>query len=270
MQEFFLNYFQQITIVQVLDICLVVLVLFFLFRSLKGSIAFNIFLGALIIYGLWAIVLRLDMPLMSEIMNRLVSIGMIGLIVLFQPEIRKFLVNIGRRSWLGKNGALATFLQSKSLKKYIMEEEVIHSIMTALKNMAKENLGATLVVSRANKFQIDTNTGIMINGLVSAPLLESIFAKTSILHDGAVLIDQEHIVAAKVILPVSNDLSLPHNLGLRHRSAVGASVDNEVIVIVLSEERKTLSLAKEGVLHIDVSPEEIKKELYKAFMGNMG
>ena len=199
--------------------------------------------------------------MMSEILDRLVSIGLIGLIVLFQPEIRKFLIILGRRTALGKNGFVSRLFQSNSLNKYIIEEEVIEEITQALKYFQDKKLGATLVIARSDKFEFDTNTGNMINGVVSTKLIESIFCKASPLHDGAMIIDKDIIVASGIVLPISNSNDLPSSIGLRHRSAVGATEHSDVMVIVVSEETSKLSIASHGKIKMDVPLEEIKKEI---------
>jgi uncharacterized protein (TIGR00159 family) len=266
MAQSFFYYFQSMTFIEWLDIILVVLLIVQLFRALRGSIAFNIFIGGLAIYILWWIVNKLKMPLMSEILDRMVSIGLIGLIVVFQPEIRKFLIVVGRRSPLGKNGFVNKFFQSNSLKKYIVEEEVIEEISQALKFLQEKKMGAILVIARSEKIEFDTNTGKLINGLVSAKLLESIFDKYSPLHDGAVLIDKDILVAAGVVLPISDSSDFQAGVGLRHRSAVGATEHSDVLVVVLSEETGKLSVALEGKLKSNLPMEEVKKEMYKAMI----
>jgi uncharacterized protein (TIGR00159 family) len=264
MKEDFLYYFTNITAIQIFDIILVLLIIFQLFRALRGSIAFNIFVGALAVYLLWFLVNKLQMPMMSEILDRLVSIGLIGLIVLFQPEIRKFLIILGRRTALGKNGFVSRLFQSNSLNKYIIEEEVIEEISQALTFFQDQKLGAILVIARSDKFEFDTNSGNMINGVVSTKLIESIFSKASPLHDGAMIIDKDIIIAAGVVLPISDSNDLPSSIGLRHRSAVGATEHSDVLVIVVSEETSKFSIASHGKIKMDVPLEEIKKEMYKA------
>ena len=154
-----LYYFRHCTAIEILDLVIVFLLVFQLFRALRGSIAFNIFIGTLVIYILWLVVNKLHMPFMSEILDRLVSIGLIGLIVVFQPEIRKFLITLGRRSPLGKNGFVSRLFQSNSLNKYIVEEEVIQEISEALDCLQDKKLGAILVIARSDRFEFDTNTG---------------------------------------------------------------------------------------------------------------
>ncbi len=247
-----------------LDVTLVLLLVFQLYRSVKGSIAFNIFIGALIIYILWRVIYWLEMPLMGEIFNRLVSIGLIGLIVLFQPELRKFLINLGRRP---TSGMFPRFFKTSGLKKYIAEEEIINETMEAIHKFIKEKVGATLVIARTDKYQLDTNSGVLINGLVSSELLNSIFSPDSPLKNGAVLIDNNQIIAAGITLPISDSQKMASHRGLRHRAALGAAEHGEVIAIAISEETQEVSVAKDKVLMESLSLEEVKKLMYEALVG---
>jgi Uncharacterized conserved protein len=267
MKEQFLSYFHDATIVRIIDIVLVLIIIIQLYRAFKRSVAFNIFIVAVIIYVLWVIVHKLDMPLMSEILNRMVSIGLIGLIVVFQPEIRKFLIIVGKRTPFGNNGFVSRLFQSNTLNKYIVEEEVIDEICQALRSLREKKLGAILVIARSDRFEFDTNTGKLINGLVSAKLIESIFAKTSPLHDGAVLIDKNNLIAAGVVLPISHRNDLPQHVGLRHRSGLGATENSDVMCVILSEETQEFSIASEGKLLMDIPLEDVKKEMYQAMIG---
>jgi diadenylate cyclase len=141
---------------------------------------------------------------------------------------------------------------------------VIEEITEALTYLQDKKLGAILVIACSDRFEFDTNTGKMINGIVSSKLIESIFVKSSPLHDGAVLIDKDNLIAAGVVLPISDNSNLPANIGLRHRSGVGASEHSDVLVVILSEETGKFSISKSGNLFQDIRLEEVKKEMYKA------
>jgi len=264
MQLAITEYFSGFTFIQVIDLLLVFLLVFQLYRSVKGSIAFNIFIGALIIYLLWRLVAWLEMPLMSEIVNRLVSIGLIGLIVLFQPELRKFLINLGRRP---TSGIFRRLFEKSGLKKYIAEEEIINETMEAIHKFIKEKVGATLVIARSDKYQLDTNSGVLVNGLVSSELLNSIFSVDSPLKNGAVLIDNNQLVAAGITLPISDSQKMAAHRGLRHRAALGAAENGEVIAIVISQETQEVSVALDKVLMESLNLEEVKKLMYEALVG---
>jgi diadenylate cyclase len=253
---------------EILDIILVILLLIQLYRTLRGTIAVSIFTGLLGIYILYNLIKLVEMPLLTEILNRIISIGMIGLIVVFQPEIRRFLINIGKNSPFSKNGLLSKFLQSSSLKKYVIEEESIENISRSIKYFLENKIGALLVICKSNNVDFDSNTGVMINGEVSSRLLESIFERNSPLHDGAVIIDKNSIIAARIVLPITEATSLPSRVGLRHRAAVGASEHSDVLVVIISEEKNNISYAEDGKLFTDVSLDQLKKKMYEAMIYN--
>ncbi len=264
----FQEIYSKLSFWEILDIVIVVLFLIQLYRTLKGSIAVNIFVGLLAIYILYSLIKFVEMPLLTEILNRIISIGLIGLIVVFQPEIRKFLINIGKTSPFSKNGLVTKFLQSSSLKKYEIEEDSINQISKAIKYFIDNKLGALIVISKSNKIDFDTNTGVVLNADVSGRLLESIFERNSPLHDGAVIIDKNTILAARVVLPITDATSIPSRVGLRHRAAVGASEHSDVLVIIISEENNSISYSENGMLTTDVNLDQLKKKMFDAMINN--
>lgn len=249
-----------------MDILLVIVLLFQLYRTLKGTIAVNIFISLLGIYILFNVVKLVEMPFLTEILNRIISIGLVGLIVVFQPEIRKFLINIGKNSMLSKNGIITKFFQSSSLKKYIIEEDSIEQISKSIKYFLENKIGALIVICKSPNIDFDTNTGVLINGIVTSRLLESIFERNSPLHDGAVIIDKNTILAARIVLPITDATSIPSRVGLRHRAAVGASEHSDVLVIIISEEKNNISYAEDGKLITNVSLDQLKKKMYDAMI----
>jgi uncharacterized protein (TIGR00159 family) len=260
------SYFKHHGLIHVIDIVIVLILIFQFYRALKGSIAFNIFLGILAFYIAYLVARALDMPLLNEILDRLVSIGLIGLIVVFQPEIRKFLIILGKRTALGKNGYISRMFQSNTFNKYVVEEDVINEVSDAIMYLLKRKLGAIIIIARSEKFEFDTNTGVLINGTVTAKLIESIFEKYSPLHDGAIIIDKNIIIGARIILPISESAEISSSVGLRHRSAVGATEHSDVLAIVVSEEKNFISISKNGKLYQNVALEEVKKEMYNAMI----
>ncbi len=264
----FTEIYAKLSFWEILDIAIVLLLLIQLYRTLRGTIAVSIFTGLTGIYILYNIVKLVQMPLLTEILNRIISIGLIGLIVVFQPEIRKFLINIGKSTPFSKNGLLTRFLQSSSLKKYVIEEESIEQISKSIKYFLENKIGALLVICKSNNVDFDTNTGVIINGEVSSRLLESIFERNSPLHDGAVIIDKNSILAARIVLPITDATSIPSRVGLRHRAAVGASEHSDVLVVIISEEKNNISYAEDGKLITDVSLDQLKKKMYEAMIYN--
>jgi uncharacterized protein (TIGR00159 family) len=257
-------YFSDFTWKDVIDISIVFLLIFQLYRSVKGSIAFNIFIGSLIIYVLSLITNKLDLKFTGGMVNRFIEISWVGLIILFQPEIRKFLINLGRRP---ASSFFKPFFKGSGIQKYHAEEEVINESMEAIHKFIEQKVGATLVIARSDKYQLDTNTGVLINGLVSSELLNSIHSPESPLKEGAVLIDNNQIVAAGITLPISDSQKMASHRGLRHRGALGAAESGEVIAIVVSQETQEVSVAKDKVLMEALNLEEVKKLMYEALVG---
>lgn len=252
-----LDLFIQIRIVDVIDILLVALLLFGLYRLLKGTAAISIFIGIVAIFLIWQLVKALQMELLTSILGAFVSVGFIALIIIFQPEIRRFLFTIGIHT---KNGRIKGlhFLRSKK-KSITLDSE---TLCNACNSMSAIKQGALIVITRENTLADIVLTGVTIDARISKPLIENIFFKNSPLHDGAMIITDNKIVAARCILPVTNNGEIPGHYGLRHRAAVGVSENNDCIVLVVSEETGNISLVKEG--HITtLKPETMKETLEK-------
>jgi diadenylate cyclase len=262
-----LNYFKDFRAITIVDITLAALLLFALYRSVKGTSAVNLLLGILLVNAVYAISRWLHMDLLSNILERVISVGLVGLIVVFQPEIRKFLINIARNSPVGKNGFLSKFFSTSSTVKTSTEEDSITHIGKALKYFVENKLGALLVFVKSNQLEYDGNGSVEINGLLTSKLLESIFEKSGPLHDGAVIIDKDRIQAAKVVLPLTDATNLPSTIGLRHRAAVGITEVSDVFVIVVSETTGIISYAEEGNLVRNVSIDEVKVKLFRELVG---
>jgi len=255
---------EQLRILNILDVLIVIFLIYELYRLLRGSLAFYILLGLVVVYLTFLLVRYLQMPLLTDIFQSLLNVGVIALIIIFQPEIRRFLLMIGKNTPFAREGFLKKFPWRifKPIKEADEEEHIIQFILTAVENMANSYTGALIVITNTYKLRFDTTTGVSIDGHISARLLESIFKKGSPLHDGAVIIANNRIVAAKVVLPVSENPDLPPRIGLRHRSAVGATEHSDALAIVVSEERGTISYAKAGKLYQNVTLEELREQLY--------
>lgn len=256
-----LDLFIQIRIIDIIDILLVALLLFGLYRLLKGTAAISIFIGIVAIFLIWQLVNALQMELLSSILGAFVSVGFIALIIIFQPEIRRFLFTIGIHT---KNGRIKglRLIRSKN-KNTTLDTE---TICQACASMALIKQGALIVITRENSLADIVLTGITIDARISKPLIENIFFKNSPLHDGAMIISDNKIVAARCILPVSNNNELPGHYGLRHRSAVGVSENNDCVVLVVSEETGIISLVKEGTI-TTLEPSNMKEVLEKELKG---
>ncbi|SEW38281.1 TIGR00159 family protein [Chitinophaga sp. YR573] len=266
MQEFFHLYGYRFNWLNILDLTIVIILVIQLYRLLKGSLAFNIFVGLLMIYLVYFIVERLRMPILTTILQSFINVGLIAIIIIFQPEIRKFLLVLGKKAPLSKDSFFTKLFLPDKFKSYKEEENIINEVITAVGRMAGSRTGALMVIANTYRVKFDTASSILLDSNINAKLLESIFAKASPLHDGALIIVGNKILAAKVILPVSENPDLPHRIGLRHRSAVGITEHSDNIAIIVSEERGTISYAQDGKLVQDISLEELKVKMYEVLV----
>ena len=248
----------------IIDIVLVALMLYYIYRLMKVSRSLNVFMGIMIFVVLWLVVSQvLEMRLLGSIMDKLVSVGVIALIILFQDDIRKFLYNLGAHErmrtitrFFGKDKAA----NSEELKKVIMP------IVMACLNMSKRKVGALIVLERNMPLDDVVATGELIDSSISQQLIENIFFKNSPLHDGAMIISDKRIKAAGCILPVSHDLDIPKELGLRHRAALGISQESDCVAVVVSEETGSITVAIKSELQIRLSAEKLESILTKEMM----
>lgn len=238
------------------DILLIAILLYWLYRLLRGTGAVKIFWGVFIIFIIWSIARFYHLTMFAGILGKIFSVGMIALIVIYQPEIRKFLTYIG-------NTRLTRFFDIRRNKKLRAEDysEDIDSITRACKHMSSTKTGALIIVARTTPLYDYLETGERIDSRISRELLENIFFKNSPLHDGAVIISRHRIAAARCILPVSHEEDLPTDLGLRHRSAIGATQLTDAIAIVVSEQTGQISLCKQGIITRNISPTELTQIL---------
>lgn len=226
-----------------IDITLVAILLYQVYKLLRGSIAMNIFLGILALYLVYLLVKALQMELLATILGQFMGVGVLAMIILFQPELRKFLLLIGRTTDLKNDGFL------KSLTRWgdqIEGDSGIQEVIEAANTLKATRTGALIVFSRDSELKFYAETGDRLDATVSKRLLLSIFNKQSPLHDGAVIIHQGRIRAARCVLPVSENDHLPPHFGLRHRSAVGMSELTDTLVMAISEESGQLILARNG------------------------
>ncbi len=256
-----LDLFIQIRIVDVIDILLVAVLLYALYRLLKGTAAISIFIGIVAIFLIWQLVNALQMELLSSILGAFVSVGFIALIIIFQPEIRRFLFTIGAQTRGGETKFFRFFRRKKQLVTLDTE-----TLCQACKSMSDIKQGALIVITRQNTMPDIVLTGVNIDAEISKPLIENIFFKNSPLHDGAMIITNNRITAARCILPVTNNNDLPGHYGLRHRAAVGISENNDCLVLVVSEETGTISLVKAGAI-TTLQPFTMKETLNKELNG---
>lgn len=244
-----------------IDIFLVALILYYVYRLMKESRSLNVFVGIIVFVLVWLFVSQvLEMRLLGSILDKLVSVGVIALIVLFQDEIRKFLYSIGAHQ--RARNILRIFSSSDNNSSRIERESIMPVVMACM-NMARNKVGALIVIERSTPLTDIIETGDRIDANVNQRLIENIFFKNSPLHDGAMIISKHRICAAGCILPVSHDVEIPKELGLRHRAAMGISQESDAIAIVVSEETGRISIAEKGTFHLRLSAEEMEMFLTK-------
>lgn len=243
----------------VIDIVLVALMLYYIYRLMKESRSLNVFIGIIVFVVVWLFVSQvIEMRLLGSIMDKLVSVGVIGLIVLFQEEIRKFLYSLGTHQ---RMQSLFKLFSGKRDNEIEEDKETIMPIVLACMDMAKGKVGALIVIERAIPLDDIVNTGDIIDARINQRLIENIFFKNSPLHDGAMIISKKRIRSAGCILPVSHSLDIPKELGLRHRAAMGISQDSDAIAIIVSEETGRISVAIKGEFRLRLSAEELESVL---------
>lgn len=248
--------FVPFTFIDFIDIILVAAIMFWIYRATRGTNAPYIISGIIMIYLMWVVVRTLNMELLSSILGQFVSVGVIALIIVFQPEIRRFLQMIGMRQ------KRFNFLTKFFSRHDETEINIVAPIVTACRDMAETKTGALIVIGRHSDLKLITEGGIALDAKISTPLLENLFFKNSPLHDGAVVIEGDRIVAAKCILPVTQS-EVPKSYGTRHRAAIGMSEISDAIILVVSEETGKISIAHGGALHRDISPNAMTRILMR-------
>ena len=226
-----------------LDIVLVAVLLYYVYKLIKGTVAINIFLGIAMIYLVWKLTKILQMNMLSDILNKFIGGGFIALIIVFQQEIRRFLLMLGSTSLSTRKGFLRNFSFLKTDKFVITD---IESIVQACVEMGKTKTGALIVIAKNNSLERFKASGDSMNIEVNKPILESIFYKNSPLHDGAIIIEDNFITATRVILPVARDVDIPLRFGLRHRAGIGVSLQTDAMVLAVSEETGKISYINNG------------------------
>lgn len=245
----------QITLKDIADILLVAIVLFGFYRILRRSGASNLFWGILIFVLAWFVVSEiLHLELMGALFDRIISVGALALIVIFQDELRGFMYRLGSRIQFR---GIRYFFSGRYTKGY---DRYIDEICTSCVNMQASHTGALIVIEGAVSLDEYADTGEKLDAEVSARLIENIFFKNSPLHDGALILTRNRLRAGACILPVSKDTSIPQHYGLRHRAALGIAEKTDAMAIVVSEETGNMSVARNGEIH-ETNPENLKKEI---------
>lgn len=245
-------FFLPVQFVDLLDIVIVAFVLYQLYRLMQGTFAVQVFFGLAALYLLDVLVTAADMTMLRTLFEAVGNVFVLAVIILFQPELRRLLLMLGRNPFVRR------FMSTPEYDK--MLEELVH----AVDEMAHDRIGALIAFERTTGLRTYIETGTRMEAQVSQDLLTSVFYPKNPLHDGAVIIQGRRIAAARCILPVSHSMQLSPQLGLRHRAGVGLTEQTDAFVVIVSEERGTISVAEDGQLETDLSREELHERLIEA------
>ena len=252
--------FLKIGIIEIIDIALVAILIYQLYKLVKGTVAINIFIGLAAIYLLWKLVSAIHFQLLSEILGQFIGVGVIILAIVFQQELRRFLIMIGKGKII-KNKGLLKF-------NFVVDADNnlnISAIVNACQDMSSTKTGAIMILTQIDDLAIFAESGVEMNASISEPMIKSIFYKNSPLHDGAVIIRENKIISARSVLPVSNSNEIPGYLGMRHRAAIGITEESDAIAIIVSEETGEVSYAKEGEFFNKITIKQLEVFLNKIF-----
>lgn len=247
-------------LVDLIDVLVVAFLFYYLYKLLKGTNAVNIILGFMLVFVAWKLVRLLNMQLLSDIFDQFLSVGVIAIIIIFQTEIRQFLIRLGSNAWERR---WSKWLFAGSKKQVPVLD--VTSIVQACGHMSQSLTGALIVFCKSNPLDQIAQTGDCFSSEINSRLLETIFFKNTPLHDGALIIENGRIKAARCILPVSKNPDIPPSMGLRHRSAVGVTEQTDAIAVIVSEQTGKISVAKNGTVRQGLSTNELQQYLNKEF-----
>jgi diadenylate cyclase len=245
----------------VIDIVLVAIIIYYVYNLIRGTIALNILLGLVILYVVYIVVEQMHMKMLTEILGGFVKVGLIAVIVVFQTEIRRFLLLIGKNAAIKKTNWWYYFFGSKEVGR--ADHAFIKPVIDACKTMKASKTGALIVFAKYFDEQYYQNSGESMDASISKRLLESIFQKYSPLHDGAVVITDGKIKCASCILPLTDNENLPLHFGLRHRAGIGISEMSDAVALIVSEETGEIAYAKQGRVKVNISFAELERLLNK-------
>lgn len=255
--------FISLRLFDIIDILLVAFLLYQLYMLIKGTVALNIFIGIFVIYLFWMVVKAMNMSLLSTILGSFMGLGAVAVIIVFQQELRRFLLLLGTNEFFNKYFSFQKYFGKDIVS---TSTNTLREIVRACGNMSQTKTGALIVFTTRSELVQYVQAGDIINASVSHRLLEALFFKNSPMHDGAVIILGDLVKAARCVLPVDDDLILPASLGLRHRAAISMSNETDAVIITVSEETGAISYAKSGVLKRDISQESLYTLLKKEFL----
>ena len=240
-----------------IDILLVAIILYLAYNLVKGTSAINIFIGLAFIYFAYIVIKAFDLKLLSSILGKFVNLGVIAIMIVFQQEIRKFLLYLGSNEFLRNRNWKNFFKFNLNLDDLNTVRIDAASIAEACENMSSTKTGALIVISRKSDLKFYVNSGDLLDSALTSRMLENIFFKNSPLHDGAVIIENNRIVAARCVLPVSEKENFPAHFGLRHRAAVGITENTDAIAVSVSEQTGAISFTVHGEIKSNLSKENL-------------
>jgi len=260
-----MNLFINIRFFDILDILLVAYFLYFMYNLIKGTVAINIFIGIIAVYFFWRLIQVFEMEMLGEILGQFFSVGVIALIIVFQQEIRQFLFLLGKSQVFEKGFKFRNILLGKLQVNNDLNLDV-SKIIEAINTMSLSKTGALIILTRKNELMAYINTGEFINAKLSGLLIENIFYKNSPLHDGAIIISNNRIKAARCVLPLIEDDDFPEDLGLRHRAGAGVTNNTDAVAIIVSEQTGQISMAESGRIYRRLTPDDVRIKLNEMFL----
>lgn len=252
--------FLQFGIMDAVDVLIVGYLIFLIYRLLRGTVAFNIFVGVISLYVLWWLVKAMKMELLSQILGQFVSVGVIVIAIVFQPELRRFLLLLGNQTLRGRFQFLHKYRDNTDDNTLEINE-----LYRAILELSKTQTGGLIVVADSSSMLNVSESGVVIDAKISKALILSIFNKESPMHDGAIVIAHHKILLAGSVLPLSENTHLPREIGLRHRAAVGASETANVTAFIISEENGKISMAHQGRLTLNLTETTLMENLVKYY-----
>ncbi len=253
--------FGEIRFWDILDVLIVAYLMYVIYKLLRGTRAFNIFIGVVLLYIIYLVVGFLDMKLLSLMLGKFVGFGVIILIIIFQPEVRKFLLVIGNNTLKGRLTFINRFLKTDQPFGESQHEEKIEEVVGALKWLSKQKMGALMVFAKYGVWSDFARQGTPMEASLNQHFIESVFYKNAPLHDGAMIVITGKVQAVKAVLPVSSSKSIAEDLGLRHRAALGMSENSDTLVLIVSEETGEISFAHDSKINRNAHPDRIKQLL---------
>jgi diadenylate cyclase len=247
-----------------LDVFLVAILLYNLYNLVKGTPAVNILIGIVLVYFAWILVRAFEMKLVGSILGKFIDVGVIAIIIVFQQEVRRFLLLIGTSDIINKSKPLRSiFRVTERMKQESVIDTDVEALVNACTNMGEQKTGALIIISRKSDLKFYIASGEKIDGALTERMLENIFFKNSPLHDGAVIINGDKILAARCVMPVTEKEQFPAHYGMRHRAAVGITEITDAVAVVVSEQTGAISVAVNGQIRPNLNPERLRSILSK-------